>query len=517
MRTPVRLVTALLITFGGTALGATAPEPAERDRVEARDCEQNGDWERASECYLRLLADDRNQPELRERLALCLRHLHLSHRHNDPSYRSHVAALPLSHAVTLYAEVLTTIQQNYVNSGQATIGKLYRHGLDELRFALADPTFLREQMAGVDPGAIAELRRRIDNWWSAKAADELRDARQAVRDLAWDAQQLTGVNPSVIVLECACGACHALDEYTLFITPGRPILDTGTLNSDLAPLGLTLTAKENTVVIDHVTPGSWGAGVGLTPGDRITRVGKKPFDRLSLDAILELISGERSAIAELTIAPAGSTDTRTLVLPDSLPTVFDALMIRDGIGYIRIAHFQKGTPQEFDSALLRLRSEGLRALVLDLRGNPGGSFSAAVQVAERFLGQGVIVSTQGQLRGMTKTFTAQNPAVMDGPVIVLVDGETASAAEVLAGALRDQQRALLVGQRTFGKDTIQRLMQLSEGGAIRLTLARFLLPGGKPFAGAGVAPNVTESRRDPMRDYQFEAAMDQAARLLALR
>jgi carboxyl-terminal processing protease len=107
--------------------------------------------------------------------------------------------------------------------------------------------------------------------------------------------------------------------------------------------------------------------------------------------------------------------------------------------------------------------------------------------------------------------------MFEGPVVVLIDGDTASAAEVLAGALRDQQRAILVGQRTFGKDTIQRLMHLSEGGAIRLTLARFLLPGGKPFAGAGVEPSIFESRRDPMRDYQLESALDQASRLLAMR
>jgi carboxyl-terminal processing protease len=192
-------------------------------------------------------------------------------------------------------------------------------------------------------------------------------------------------------------------------------------------------------------------------------------------------------------------------------------MEREAIGYLRIGYFQKNTPQEFDSALLRLRSEGLRALILDLRGNPGGSFLAAVQVAERLVPHGVIVSTQGQLRGLTKTFTAQNAAVFDGPIVVLVDGDTASAAEVLAGALHDQLRGVLVGQRTFGKDSVQRLWQLNDGGFLRLTMARFLPPGGRSFGGIGVEPNIVEPRRDPMRDYQLEAALEQAARLLAIR
>jgi C-terminal peptidase prc len=512
-----RLAVVIFANMASATSAATSPEPTERDRLEAREYERLGDWGRASEAYLRLLGEDRNQPEVRERLALCLRHIHQARRHSDPVYRSYIAALPVSHAVGLYSETLTTIHQNYVSSFHATINKLFRHGLDEFRFALADPTFLREHLGSASPAGIAQLRMRIEGVWSAKSVDDVRDARQLVRDIAWDAQTQTGLNPSVVVLEFACGACQALDEYTLLITPGRPVLDAGSLNADLAAFGLAVTALENGYAVERVVPGSWAAGVGLMRGDQITRVGKTPLDRLSLEAILELVRGERSTVSELTAANSGSSETRTLALPESVPSVLDAAIERDGVGYIRLAHFQKTTPQEFDSALLRLRSEGLRALVLDLRGNPGGSFPAAVQVAERLLGQGVIVSTQSQLPGMTKTFLARNAAMFEGPVVVLIDGDTASAAEVLAGALRDQQRAILVGQRTFGKDTIQRLMHLSEGGAIRLTLARFLLPGGKPFAGAGVEPTIFESRRDPMRDYQLESALEQASRLLAMR
>src|SRR5262245_16014624 len=181
----------LVLIIGGVALGATAPEPADRDRTDARELEQMGDWGRASEAYLRLLGEDRNQPEIRERLTLCLRHLRQTRRHADPVYRNYVAALPLSQAIGLYADVLTTIQQNYVSGTQSTLDKLYHHGLDEFRFALSDPTFLREHLAGIEPPALAGLRQRIDTIWSAKTLDDLRDARQLVRDLAREAQQLT--------------------------------------------------------------------------------------------------------------------------------------------------------------------------------------------------------------------------------------------------------------------------------------------------------------------------------------
>src|SRR5262245_56778938 len=282
-RLRVSTAAGLFLAIAGIALGATAPEPADRERAEARELERLGDWGRASEVYLRLLGEDRNQLETRERLTLCLHHLRQTRRHADPVYRSYVAALPLSQAIGLYAEVLTTIQQNYVSGAQSTLDKLYHHGLDELRFALSDATFSREHLAGVEAGALAEFRQRVDTFWSAKTLDDLRDARQVVRHLAREAQQLVGVNPSVIALEFACGACEALDEYTQFISPGRAILDAGSVNVDLAAFGLTTIAKDDGLVVERVVLGSWAAGIGLISGDQILRVGKVRLDRLSLD------------------------------------------------------------------------------------------------------------------------------------------------------------------------------------------------------------------------------------------
>jgi carboxyl-terminal processing protease len=318
------------------------------------------------------------------------------------------------------------------------------------------------------------------------------------------------LNPTVVAFEFACGACHALDEYTLFLTPGAP-LDDAALCGDLAAFGLLLTCRDRGLVIERVAPGSWADGAGLRAGDRVTHLGKQSLDRLTPEAALELLRGDRSPVTEIAVAG------RTYTLPDYVPSVPEAVVERDGIGYLRLANFQRTTPQELESALLRLRSEGMRALVLDLRGNPGGSFAAAVQVSDRFLPAGVIVSTQGQLRGLTKTYTAQHPlAALDVPLVVLIDGDTASAAEVVAGALKDNQRALLVGQPTYGKGSIQALVQLQAGGGIRLTLARFYTPNGQPFAGAGVAPHLAV-RRESMRDEQLDAAFEQAARLLTMR
>ncbi|HEX4592249.1 MAG TPA: S41 family peptidase [Gemmataceae bacterium] len=498
-------------------LAIAASPPHDALRQEAQAYEQAGQWDKATEAYARLLAQDRQQPELHARLQNSVRRSHQARRHRDPVYRTNVLGLPVSQALDLYVEVLAKLNTQYADREKVSIERLYRSGLDEFRAALSEPTFLREQLNGVDPGAIAELADRLRSDAANRSIAAIRDARAAVRDLAWDAQRITGLNPTVAILEFACGASNGLDEYTLFLTPGQPLDDPAVLSGELAAYGVLLGWKDRQLVVDRVVPGSWAADYGLRPGDRITRVGKQALGQLLPDAVVELFRGDAATVAELTVLPAGSPVPRVLSLPGFIPSVQDDRIEREGIGYLRIANFQKTTLRELDAALSRLRSEGMRVLILDLRGNPGGAFAAAVQVADRFLPSGVIVSATGQVRAFAKTYLAQNPmTASDVPLVVLVDGDTASAAEVVAGALRDNDRALLVGQQTYGKGTIQKLLPLQAGSGLYLTLARLYGPRGQAVSGVGVAPHVVEPRRDGMKDFQFDVALEQATRLLAM-
>jgi carboxyl-terminal processing protease len=181
----------------------------------------------------------------------------------------------------------------------------------------------------------------------------------------------------------------------------------------------------------------------------------------------------------------------------------------DGVAYLQIASFTKTTLQEMEKALMELKMRGMKALVLDLRGNPGGLFPVAVQVAERFLPEGIIVSTQGQSSRTFESHSGMSAYLM--PLVVLVDNETASAAEVLAGALKENQRAYLVGLPTYGKGTIQTVLQLTDAGGVRITLARFFTPLGQPYNGVGVTPDRLESMR------AREVATEQARTMLPMR
>jgi C-terminal processing protease CtpA/Prc len=244
--------------------------------------------------------------------------------------------------------------------------------------------------------------------------------------------------------------------------------------------------------------------------------------------VLEFIGGACNSLDEYTtyLSPA---DLAVELGGGSESSVADAGFLKDGIGYFRITQFRDTTPAEVDNAIasLRMSPQGmnLRVLVMDLRGNHGGLFTAAVQVAGRFIPDGVIATTQGQLEEFNQIHSGgPKMNVIDLPLVVLVDGTTASAAEVLAGAFRDHRRATLVGTATFGKGSIQRVLQFSTAeetsengkpksrtGGIRITLARFFSPNGQSIAGAGIAPHVVET--DKSR--QLDAALEQAGRFVS--
>lgn len=202
--------------------------------------------------------------------------------------------------------------------------------------------------------------------------------------------------------------------------------------------------------------------------------------------------------------------------------------IEGNVAYMQITHFQPSTPQEVDAELKNMVMMGtVRAIVLDLRGNAGGSFTAAVKTAERFLPGGIIVTAQGQTDESNKVYTSMTGnAATALPMVVLVDGETASAAEVLAVALRDNRRAKLIGTATFGKGTVQKVISFTTAeeidpngkphprAAVRITLARLIAPSGNPITGVGVTPDQLIPDRKGQDDAAFTQARELASRYM---
>jgi hypothetical protein len=235
--------------------------------------------------------------------------------------------------------------------------------------------------------------------------------------------------------------------------------------------------------------------------------------------LLELACGACAGLDEYTLflTPAQLSAEYAELDGGQLPPDVSAQMLdeRLGVGYCQISGFTKGTPEDLDQQIEQLKLGGLRVLIMDLRGNGGGMFQPAVRTAERFLSTGIIVSLKGQLRDQNRTFKADNAHAYAMPLLVLIDGDTASSAEMVAGALKDNQRATLIGQSTYGKGSVQGVLPLETTAAgIRVSVAKFFSPLGKPYEGNGVTPHwAIPPAAFSLSDQALEMALAEARRL----
>ena len=333
-----------------------------------------------------------------------------------------------------------------------------------------------------------------------------------------------------MVLEVVCGSCSGLDEYTVFLNPGQLNPDSLSAVPDLSAQGIYLEVVEGKLIVAGIANGSWAAyhAQQLRKGDVVIAVNGRAMSGVNLASVAEALRHPVDGFHSLEVAAVDPESLGIVVqLPVIVPTVYAEGITQQNrsIGYARIGSFTPTTARELDDAINRLKAAGARALVLDLRGNMGGSFLSSVDTARRLLPSGLIVTTQGQAAEVDNVpFTSDSGMTAhDIPVVILVDAETASAAEVLAAALKDNNRAPLIGMPTFGKGAIQyplRLAALDEldengkpktnkSGGVRLTIAKLIAPRGGPINGVGISPHVLEA--NPTR--QLELAINRAGEL----
>ena len=238
------------------------------------------------------------------------------------------------------------------------------------------------------------------------------------------------------------------------------------------------------------------ARAGIKAGDVIVAIDGKPIEADNADSASISLRGPPGSTVKLGVVHDGAD--APVIIPVKREVIriqsVRARLLEPGYGYVRLSNFQADTATDMTTHIAGLVEQNhgpLRGIVLDLRSNPGGLLNAAVEAADAFIDSGVIVSTKGRLTYSNSTFTATPGDVLDGaPIVVLVDGGTASAAEVLAGALHDQHRALVVGGRTFGKGSVQTVLPLDNGDSIKLTTARYYTPSGKSIQARGILPDV---------------------------
>ena len=309
----------------------------------------------------------------------------------------------------------------------------------------------------------------------------------------------------------------AEDANTYFLPPDRAGSHRDWINGTFSGIGVSMSLQpDGTVRIQRVIPGTPAQSAGLLAGDQILSVDDQPLAEMPLVQGLALIRGESGTVVVLDIYRPATGESLTFEIERARirpPTVWSRQV--DGYGLIELTQFRARTTAELRDALADLDEAGVAGVVLDLRGNGGGFLSSALGVASQFLPEGVTVAYQTQRTGPNVRHRTGSDGISLGvPLVVLVDADTASAAEIVAAALADNRRAPLVGQQTFGKGSVQLSFDLSDDSLIRVTVGKWLTANGVPIDGAGLAPDVeieSPERRDPNDD---DLALAEALRLM---
>lgn len=296
------------------------------------------------------------------------------------------------------------------------------------------------------------------------------------------------------------GMLGTLDPHSQFMEPEVYHDMQEETEGKFGGLGIVISmSKEGFLTVVAPMEDTPGAAAGLLPGDRIIKIDGKPTDKVTLQDAVRQLRGDPGSKVTITVFRPKAKDpneklkehtiTRAEIKVDS---VKDAKILEQGIGYVRVTQFNVPTTDEFEKALDDLEAKGMDALVLDLRNNPGGLLDAAVRVSSKFVPRGqLIVSTEGRdPRQIQRYYAVGGKKRLDYPIAVLINAGSASGSEIVAGALQDLKRAVLVGETSFGKGSVQSILKLSDGSAMRLTTAKYYTPSHKVIHEHGVVPDI---------------------------
>ncbi len=301
------------------------------------------------------------------------------------------------------------------------------------------------------------------------------------------------------------GMLGSLDPHSQFMQPTDFRDMQSETRSEFGGLGIVVSTKDGVITVVSPMEDTPGFRAGILPGDQILRINGTTTEKMSLQDAIDLLRGNPGQKVTLTIFRPSNKETKDFVLQREIikvASVKDAKILDQSstgnfkIGYLRITQFNEPTAQELNQKLNELQAKGMQALIVDLRYNPGGLLTSAVDVCGLFLPpKTMVVYTEGRDASQRREYaTAKSDTQRPGfPMVLLVNGGSASGSEIVAGALKDLNRAILVGETTFGKGSVQSVIQLPDGSALRLTTAKYYTPSKQVIHEKGITPNIRAS------------------------
>lgn len=496
-------LSAVLPALANDGLAGAGKQPGEALLSTGVELEQSRKWLEAVQHYekaSRALPSDVPtdlQSQINLRLKIARVHYDVNRRCQDPSLLDAVREMTLDDSLELYSEILARLEMSFVDF--IDMKEVVRGGTAYLEVALTEPRFTRLFLQGQAPQKIEQFRTSVHRAALARPIRSRFEARTIVAGVARLAEQELGLVPSATVLQYICGAVGLLDPYSSFLSEGELSEVESQIEGNFVGLGIALQPHEVPLRILNVISGGPALEAGLRAGDLIKEIGGVKCSDVGAERAADMLRGPANSQVRLVVQRSGIEDFERSIERRrvEVASIDKAYMVDQatGIAYLKISSFQKTTVNELDSALWSLKNQGMQQLIIDLRGNPGGWLDAAVSVADRFVSDGVIVSTRGKNDIENQTYTANRSGTWTLPLKVLIDGDSASASEIFAGAIRDHRRGELIGSTTYGKGSVQGLFHTkSFAGGVRLTVSKFYSPDRIAISEKGVKPHISIDR-----------------------
>ena len=505
------MLAAMLVSSAATAKDVSGVDlsryaNAEEARLAGEQLENSHQWVEAITLYEAAMEEWKNDEELTYALRRTRIHFGVERRYSDRSFENQLLTKGRAEALDLYEDILSRVQYEYVDSISVT--RFAAHGTESLYMALKNDKFLERNVKPGNDEAIERVRSAlIKNYWNRRLETRM-DARTSIITVCDLCQRELGISGTAVVMEYIFGGCNALDEYSNFLTPDRYNDLFGSIQGELVGIGIEMKGvKGRGMHLVNVLLDSPAERGGLQPNDFIVEIDGVDCRDLSTDDAARLLRGNGGSQVKLTFESDSGTQKTNVFTRQrvQIHSITRKVMLDDvrGIGYIRMEGFQSNTAEELDVALRELERQGMKALIWDLRGNPGGLLETAAAVIERFIDRGVLVSTKGRAPEQSQVFQAHGNNVRHYPLTLLVDENSASASEIVAGAIKDHHRGTIIGRKTYGKWSVQSIIHLPGETGLKLTTAKFYSPDDLNYANVGLEPDVVVPAPDDIHETFF--------------